>query len=60
MPFRAFVAGFLDDNEFGESGHKERPRSLEFFVAFFGERLDDAFNVCPRDNCSDDAQRFFE
>src|SRR5216683_4324478 len=40
--------GLLDDNEFGESGHKEGPRFLEFFVAHFGERLNDALDVLPR------------
>jgi hypothetical protein len=45
--FPRLYGGLLDDNEFGESGHKERPRSLEFFVAFFGERLDDTFDVRP-------------
>jgi hypothetical protein len=40
--------GLLDDNEFGESGHKEGSRFLEFFVAYFGERLDDALDVLPR------------
>jgi hypothetical protein len=37
-----FCGGFLDDNKFGESGHKEGSRFLEFFVAYFRERLDDA------------------
>jgi hypothetical protein len=45
MPFRAFVAGVLYDNHFGEAGHKEGSRFLEFFVAYFGERLDDALHV---------------
>src|SRR5260370_41477943 len=40
--------GLLDDNEFGKSGHKEGSRFLEFFVAYFRERLDDALDVLPR------------
>src|SRR6266571_3398150 len=40
--------GLLDDNEFGESGHKEGSRFLEFLVAYFRERLDDALDVLPR------------
>jgi hypothetical protein len=39
-----FCGGLLDDDEFGEAGHKEGSRFLEFFVAYFGERLDDALN----------------
>jgi hypothetical protein len=38
----------LDDNQFGEAGHKERSRFLEFFVAYFGERLDHALDVLSR------------
>jgi hypothetical protein len=41
-------SGLLDDNEFGKSGYKEGSRFLEFFVAYFRERLDDALNVLPR------------
>jgi hypothetical protein len=37
-PLRAWL---LDHNELGESGHKEGSRFLEFFVAYFRERLDD-------------------
>ncbi len=37
--------GLLDDNEFGESGHKEGSRFLELFVAYLGKRLDDALDV---------------
>src|SRR5260370_16159206 len=44
MPFR----GLLDDDEFGESGHKESSRLLEFLVADFRERLDDALDVLSR------------
>src|SRR6266540_5118756 len=40
--------GLLDDNEFGESGHKEGSRFLELFVAYLGKRLDDALDVLPR------------
>jgi hypothetical protein len=39
--------GLLDDNEFGESGHNEGSRFLEFLVANFRERLDDPFDVLP-------------
>src|SRR5215468_3614591 len=46
--FPRLCGGLLDDNEFGESGDEERPRFLEFFVAYFGKRLDDAFDVLPR------------
>ena len=38
-------SGLLDDNESGKSGHKEGSRFLEFFVAYFRERLDDALDV---------------
>src|ERR1700674_1386153 len=48
MPFRRLCGGLLDDNEFGESGHKEGSRFLEFLVAYLGERLDDAHDVLPR------------
>ena len=41
-------SGLLDNNEFGKSGHKEGSRFLEFFVAYFRERLDDALDVLPR------------
>ncbi len=41
-------SGLLNDNEFGKSGHKEASRFLEFFVAYFRERLDDALDVLPR------------
>src|SRR5258708_24501546 len=47
MPFRAFVR-LLDDNEFSKSGDEEGPRFLEFFVAYFGKRLDDALDFLPR------------
>src|SRR2546430_10455133 len=40
--------GFLDDNEFGKSGHKESSRFFKFLVAYLGERLDDALDVLPR------------
>src|SRR5215475_9646318 len=40
--------GLLDDNEFCETWHKEGSRFLEFFVAYFRERLDDALYVLPR------------
>src|ERR1700675_4503886 len=43
-----FCRGLLDNNEFGKSGHKECSRFLEFFVAYFRERLDDALDVLPR------------
>src|SRR5579864_4880980 len=43
-----FCGGLLDNNEFGKSGHKEGSGFLEFFVAYFRERLDDAFDVLPR------------
>jgi len=43
-----FCGGLLDDNQFSEAGHKERSRFLEFFVAYFGERLDHALNVLSR------------
>jgi hypothetical protein len=42
-----FCGGFLDDNEFGESGHKEGSRLLEFFVAYAAKRLDDALDILP-------------
>jgi hypothetical protein len=35
--FPRLCGGLLDDNEFGESGHKEGSRFLEFFVAYVGE-----------------------
>jgi hypothetical protein len=54
-----FCGGLLDDDEFGEAGHKEGPRFLEFFVADFSERLDDALDVFAS-CCSHAAQRFFE
>src|SRR6478672_5298121 len=41
-------SGLLDDNEFGKSGHKKCSRFLEFFVAYFRERFDDALDVLPR------------
>src|SRR5580704_10172342 len=40
--------GLLDNNKFGETGYKEGSRFLEFFVAHFRKRLDDAFDVLPR------------
>src|SRR5258708_14784275 len=46
--FPRLCGGLLDDNEFGESGDEEGPRLLEFFVAYFGKRLDDALDVLPR------------
>src|SRR3984893_9005470 len=46
--FPRLCGGLLDDNEFGESGHKEGSRFLEVFVAYLGERLDDAPYVLPR------------
>jgi hypothetical protein len=39
--FARLCDGLLDHNELGESGHKEGSRFLEFFVAYFRERLDD-------------------
>jgi hypothetical protein len=45
--FPRLCGRLLDDNEFGESGHKEGSRFLEFFVAYFRERLDDALDVLP-------------
>jgi hypothetical protein len=38
----------LDDYQFREAGNKKRSRFLEFFVAYFGERLDHAFDVLSR------------
>src|SRR5580704_2398614 len=46
--FPRLCGGLLDDDEFGESGHKEGSRFLDFFVAYLGERLDDALDVLPR------------
>jgi hypothetical protein len=46
--FPSLCGGLLDDNEFGESGDEEGPCFLEFFVAYFGKRLDDALDVLPR------------
>ena len=46
--FPRLCGGLLDDNEFGESGDEEGARLLEFFVAYFGKRLDDALDVLPR------------
>src|SRR5260370_39985684 len=40
--------GLLEDDEFGESWHKESSRLLEFLVADFRERLDDALDVLSR------------
>src|SRR5271165_680648 len=42
-----FCGGFLDHNEFGESGHNEGTRFLEFSVTNLHERLDDALDVLP-------------
>ena len=41
--------GLLYDNELGESWHHERAGLLEFPVANFGHRLDDALDVLARD-----------
>jgi hypothetical protein len=41
--------GFLYDDELGESGHQERTGLLEFLVANFGHRLDDALDVLACD-----------
>src|SRR5215831_5164442 len=46
--FPRLGGGLLDDNEFGESGDEEGSRFLEFLVANFGERLDDALDVLAR------------
>src|SRR5258708_35141308 len=46
--FPRLCGGLLDDNKFCESWHEEGPRFLEFFVAYFGERLDDALDVLAR------------
>ena len=35
--FPRFCRGLLDDNKFGESGHKKTSRFLEFFVAYADE-----------------------
>jgi len=35
--FSRLCGGLLDDNEFGESGHKEGSGVLEFFIADAGE-----------------------
>ena len=43
--FARLCGGLLDHNELGESGHKEGSRFLEFFVAYFRERLDDTLDV---------------
>src|ERR1700692_200110 len=43
-----FCGGLLDHYQLGEAGHKEGSRFLEFFVAYFGERLDDALHVLSR------------
>src|ERR1017187_5587258 len=43
-----FCGGVLFDNQFGEARHKEGSRFLEFFVAYFGERLDHALDVLSR------------
>src|SRR6516225_8306741 len=41
--------GLLYDDELGESWHHERAGLLEFLVANFGHRLDDALDVLARD-----------
>src|SRR5208337_5694314 len=46
--FPRFCGGLLDDNKLREPRHKEGSRSLELFVAYFRERLDDALDVLPR------------
>ena len=38
----------LDDNELGETRHQESTSFLQFFVAYRGERLEDALDVPPR------------
>src|SRR5271170_236274 len=50
-PSKTSVTGrtLLDDDEFGESWHHERAGLLEFLVANFGHRLDDALDVLARD-----------
>ena len=40
--------GLFNYDEFGKSGHKESCGSIEFLVANRRERLDDAFDVFPR------------
>src|SRR6266436_9021103 len=45
MPFRALVAGFLMTTNLANPGTKKAPAFLEFFVAYFGERLDDTLDV---------------
>src|ERR1022692_4791934 len=46
--FPLLCGGLLDDKELGKNGHKENSRFLEFFVAYFRERLDDALDVLSR------------
>jgi hypothetical protein len=43
--FSRLCGGLLNDDEFGDSGHEEGSRFLEFFVTYFRERLDDALDV---------------
>jgi hypothetical protein len=40
--------GLLDDNELGKSWYNERSGFLEFFMANFRHRLDDALHVLSR------------
>src|ERR1700730_49760 len=46
--FPSLCGRLLDDNEFGEAGHKEGSRFLELFVAYVRERLDDTLDILPR------------
>src|SRR6516164_6442037 len=43
--FSCLCGRLLDNDEFGKPRHKKGPGFLEFFVAYFRKRLDDAFNV---------------
>ena len=47
MPLRAFVAGFLMTTNLANPGTRKAP-VFEFFVPYFSERLDDAFDVLSR------------
>src|SRR5580692_11259462 len=46
--FSRLCGGLLDDNEFGEPGHEEGARFLEFLVADLRQQLDDALDVLAR------------
>src|SRR5580704_14690603 len=43
--FPRLCGGLFDDNKLGKSGHKEGPGFLEFPIANFRDRLDDALHV---------------